>query len=120
MSDEELTYSIIGSAMRVHRELGSGLREKPYENALVFDFKENGIRCLQQPAYTILYHGHVVGVCFPDLTVENRVVAEIKAIDCIGENESAQMLNYLRVSGLKVGLILNFKNAKLEMKRHVY
>lgn len=120
MSDEDLTYSIIGSAMRVHRELGPGLREKPYENALVFDFRENGIRCNQQPAFPIVYHGHVVGECIPDLTVENRVVVEIKAIDSTGENESAQMLNYLRISGLKTGLILNFKNAKLEMKRHAY
>ena len=120
MSDEELTYAIIGSAMRVHRELGSGLREKPYENALVFDFKEIGLRCIQQPAYPILYHGHVVGECVPDITVENQVVVEVKAVECIGENESAQMLNYLRISRFKVGLILNFRNAKLEMKRHVY
>jgi len=119
MSSEDLTYSIIGSAMRVHSELGSGLREKPYENAIVFDFREQGIRCIQQPAYPILYHGHVVGECIPDLIVENQVVVEIKAVDCIGENESAQMLNYLRISGLKTGLILNFKNAKLEWKRHV-
>lgn len=120
MSDEDLTYSIIGSAMRVHRELGSGLREKPYENALVFDFRESGIRCIQQPAYPIVYHGHVVGECIPDLTVENQVVVEIKAVDSIGENESAQMLNYLKISGLTIGLIFNFKNAKLEWKRHVY
>lgn len=113
------TYDIIGCAIRVHFALGPGLREKPYENALVIDLRRNGFNVLPQKAYPIRYLGEVVGDCIPDITVNEVVLIDVKAIDAIGENEIAQMLNYLRIAKLDIGLIINFKNHKIETKRVV-
>lgn len=113
------TYEIIGCAMHVHRTLGPGLREKPYENALVIALREKGFVAEAQKAHPILYSGQVVGDCIPDITVDHRVLVDAKSIDAIGENEIAQMLNYLRISKLEVGLIINFKNAQLQWHRVV-
>ena len=113
------TYEIIGCAMRVHNSLGPGLREKPYENALVIDLQQNGFRAQSQRAYPIRYLGQIVGDCIPDITVNDIVLIDAKSIDAIGESEIAQMLNYLRIARLEVGLIINFKNPKLEWVRKV-
>ncbi|MFK7911876.1 MAG: GxxExxY protein [Akkermansiaceae bacterium] len=117
MPDNDLTYQVIGAAMHVHNELGPGLREKPYENALRIALKKLNMHVDQQRAYPISYEGHIVGDCLTDLVVNNELIIETKSIDSIGDNEIAQLLNYLRVSGLKLGLLLNFKPSKLEVKR---
>ena len=119
MDFQDGTYEIIGSAMRVHRSLGPGLREKPYENALVIDLQNIGIKAQQQRAFPIRYLNSIVGDCIPDMTVNDSVLVDAKSIDAIGENEIAQMLNYLRIARLEVGLIINFKNPKLEWVRKV-
>jgi len=119
MEFQDGTYEVIGSAMRVHKALGPGLREKPYENALVIDLQQNGFRAEAQHAYPIRYLGQIVGDCIPDVTVHGNVLVDVKSIDAIGENESAQMLNYLRIARLEVGLIINFRNPKLEWVRKV-
>ena len=105
--------------MHVHRELGPGLREKPYENALAIALRKAGKRTEQQRAFPISFEGEIVGDCLPDITVESEILVEVKAVDKLGENETAQLLNYLRVAGLNVGLLINFKNASLEWKRLV-
>lgn len=117
MPEEDITYRIIGAAMNVHNELGPGLREKPYENALKFALKDLRYHVDQQRAYPIYYQTHVVGDCITDLVIENELIIEVKSIESIGDNEIAQLLNYLRISNLKLGLILNFKPSKLEIKR---
>ncbi len=117
IEDGDLTYRIIGCAMRVHTELGPGLREKPYENALAIDFEEQDIQFAQQPSYPIFYHRRPVGVCQPDFVIEDEVVVDCKSIPSIGEPEVGQMLNYLRIAKKEVGLILNFRGTKLEKKR---
>ena len=119
MQDEDLTYQIIGSAMKVHTELGPGLREKPYENALAIEFEEQGISFQQQPCFPIFYHGKPVGDCRPDFIVFDEIIVDCKAISTIGDNEIGQVLNYLRISSRNVGLILNFHGVKLEFKRVV-
>lgn len=119
MKEGDLTYRIIGCAMNVHSELGPGLREKPYENALTIEFDEQEMSFLKQPEYPILYHGIAVGECRPDFLVQNEVIVECKSISGLGENEMGQMLNYLRIIKKKVGLILNFHGVKLEIKRVV-
>ena len=119
MDFQDGTYEIIGSAMRVHRFLGPGLREKPYKNALVIDLQNIGIKVQQQRAYPISYLNSIVGDCIPDMTVNDSVLVDAKSVDAIGENEIAQMLNYLRIARLEVGLIINFKNPKLEWVRKV-
>jgi GxxExxY protein len=120
MNFEDATYEIIGCAMRVHSALGPGLREKPYENALVIELRLLGLRPEAQKAYPIRYLDHIVGDCIPDITVDRKVLVDAKSIDAIGENEQAQMLNYLRISRLAVGLVVNFKNHKLEWKRVIF
>jgi GxxExxY protein len=112
-------YRIVGAAMEVLNELGHGFHEKPYENALVVEFGMKGIPCLQQPQYDIRYKTVKVGEYVPDLIAFNSVVVDAKVIDTITDHERGQMLNYLRITGLKVGVLLNFKRAKLEWERLV-
>lgn len=112
------TYEIIGCAMHVHRSIGPGLREKPYENALMISLRQKGIGCSQQQPYPIVYEGVIVGDCVPDITA-NEVLVEAKSIPAIGDSERGQMMNYLRISGKRIGLIINFRNPKLEWERVV-
>jgi len=116
---ENETHEIIGCAMDVLNELGHGLLEKPYENALGVEFKVRGISYSQQSHYDILYKGVVVGVYIPDLIVYESIVVDTKVIERITDHEIGQMLNYLKITGLRVGLIINFRRAKLEWKRVV-
>ena len=117
ISDSELTYDIIGAAMEVHRALGPGHQEAPYENALRNELRERGYRVDQQKSWAISYKEKVVGECFTDLVVDHRIVIEVKAIDKLGAVETAQILNYLKTTGMGVGLLLNFKPTSLETKR---
>ncbi len=115
----DLTREIIGCSMEVLNELGHGLLEKPYENALVVEFGLRGIEYRQQPRYDVMYKDAVVGEYIPDLIVEGRMVVDTKVIDHITDHEVGQMLNYLKITGLNVGIIVNFRNARLEWKRIV-
>ena len=119
MEFQDGSYDIIGAAMEVHREVGPGLREKPYENALIIALRDKGFNPSQQQPYPIHFRNQIVGDCIPDITVDQYILIDVKSIDKIGENEIAQMLNYLRIAGLKLGLVINFKNSKLEFKRVV-
>ena len=112
-------YRIVGAAMEVLNELGHGLHEKPYENALVVEFQRSGIEYVQQPHFDVLYKGVKVAEYAPDLIVFNAVVVDTKVIEAITDHERGQMLNYLKITGHKVGVILNFKHAKLEWERIV-
>lgn len=103
--------------MQVHTGLGPGLREKPYENALAIELEDQGIKFFQQPRYPIFYKERPVGDCQPDFMVEDEVVVDCKSIPAIGDTEIGQMLNYLRITEKKVGLILNIRNPSLEHKR---
>ncbi|HRZ54565.1 MAG TPA: GxxExxY protein [Candidatus Paceibacterota bacterium] len=112
-------YRVVGCAIEVLRGIGHGWHEKPYENALVVEFRLAGVPYTQQPRYPILYKGVTVGEYVPDLIAFETVVVDAKVIEAITDHERGQMLNYLRVTGLKVGVILNFKRAKLEWERIV-
>ena len=113
------TDVIIGSAFDVLNEIGHGFHEKPYENSLVVEFKYRNIPFLQQPRYPILYRGIKVSEYIPDLIAFELVIVDTKVIERITDQEIGQMLNYLRITGLPVGLILNFKNPRLEFRRVV-
>lgn len=115
----DTTGAIIGCAMEVLNALGHGLLEKPYENALVVEFRLRGIPCAQQRRYAVRYKGEPVGEYTPDLIVNDEVVVDTKTIERITGHELGQMLNYLRITGLHVGLIIKFKKSKLEWKRVV-
>lgn len=110
-------FGVVGCAMEVLNELGHGLLEKPYENALVVELGLRDIQVQQQSRYEILYKGVRVGEYIPDLITHGKLVVDTKVVERITNHELGQMLNYLKISGLKVGLILNFKSAKLEWKR---
>lgn len=116
---ENESHQIIGCAMEVLNILGHGLPEKPYENALVVEFDLRNIAYTQQPRFNVVYKGTKVGEYVPDLIAFNKIVVETKVTENIGDHEIGQILNYLKISGLKVGLLLNFKRAKLEWKRIV-
>lgn len=116
---ENETRQIIGCAMEVLNALGHGLLEKPYENALVVEFGLRGIAYAQQARFNVVYKRVKVGKYVPDLIVFDKVVVDVKVIDKITKHEMGQIINYLKITGLKVGLILNFKKARLEWKRIV-
>ena len=114
---KEEVYRIVGSAIEVLNGIGHGFHEKPYEKALVVEFGLRGIPVVQQPRYPIQYKGINVGQYVPDLIAFSSVVVDAKTIEAITDHERGQMFNYLRITGLKVGVILNFKNARLEWER---
>jgi GxxExxY protein len=114
---KEETHAIIGCAFEVLNELGHGLNEKCYENSLVVEFKLRQIAFDQQRRFEVLYKGERVGEFVPDLIAFAKVVVDAKVIERITDVERGKMLNYLRITKLPVGLILNFKHAKLEWER---
>ena len=116
---KEESHTIIGCAFEVLNELGHGLNEKLYENSLIIEFKRRGIAFDQQRRFEVCYKGEHVGEFIPDLIAFGKVVVDTKTIDRITDHERGQMLNYLRITKLPVGLILNFKHAKLEFERVV-
>src|ERR1043166_5029980 len=112
-------FQIVGCAIEVLNVLGHGLLEKPYENALGLEFGLKEIPFQQQPSFDVLYKKQKVGVFVPDLIAFNPVVVDAKVIERITDHERGLMLNYLRITKLRVGVILNFKRAKLEWERIV-
>jgi GxxExxY protein len=112
-------YEIVGCAIEVLNELGHGLHEKPYENALVVELGIRGVPFLQQGRFDVFYKKVKVAEYMPDLIAFASVVVDTKVIDAITDHERGQMLNYLKITGLKVGVLLNFKRAKLEWERLV-
>jgi len=113
------THQILGCAFDALNEIGHGFPEKVYENALVIEFKLRGIPFDQQRSFTLRYKGVQVAEFVPDLMVFGLVIVDAKVIDRITDHERGQILNYLRVARLRVGLILNFKHARLEGERVV-
>ena len=105
-------YSIVGAAFNVMKELGPGFHEKPYERALIVELRLRGLTIDQQKSFKLDYKGVHVGDFIPDLIVNNSVI-----IDTITNIERGQMLNYLRITGLRIGLILNFYKTKLQWER---
>ena len=112
-------FQIIGCAIEVLNTLGHGIVEKPYENALVVELGLRQIPFKQQPAFDVLYKGQKVGAFVPDLIVFDSIVVDTKVIDRITDHERGLMLNYLRITNFRVGVILNFKHRKLEWERIV-
>ena len=116
---KEQVFQIVGCAIEVLNTLGHGLVEKPYENALVVEFGLRKIPFRQQPSFDVLYKGHRVGLFIPDLIAFDALIVDTKMIDRITDHERGLMLNYLRITRLRAGVILNFKHRKLEWERIV-
>ncbi|HUR46251.1 MAG TPA: GxxExxY protein [Candidatus Saccharimonadales bacterium] len=116
---KEEVFQVVGCAMEVLNGVGHGFHEKPYENALAVEFGLRGIPYVQQPTFEIGYKGKSVGVFIPDLIAYQSVIVDTKVIDGITDLERGKMLNYLRITKMRVGVILNFKQPKLEWERVV-
>lgn len=114
---KEETDQIIGSAFSVLNTIGHGLHEKPYENALAVEFRHRNIPFDQQRRFPVNYRGVRVSEYVPDLIAFNKIIIDTKVVERIGDHEIGQMLNYLKISGMKVGLIINFRKAKLDFRR---
>jgi GxxExxY protein len=112
-------YRIVACAIEVLNTLGHGIVEKPYENALVVELGLRGIPFRQQPVFDVLYKETKVGLFVPDLIAFDVIVVDAKVIDRITDHERGLMLNYLRITNSRVGVILNFKHRKLEWERLV-
>ena len=118
---DERTYRIIGAAMEVHKELGCGFLEAVYQEALQREFVNERIPFQSQPSIQIKYKGQLLNKSYqPDFICYDDVIVEIKAISNLTGLEEAQIINYLKATGFKVGLLLNFGSKSLEHKRLVY
>ena len=119
MEINDITYKINGAVFEVNRVLGSGFLEKVYENALLFEIKKQGLKAEKQVPIKVLYKNHLVGEYIADIFVEKKVVVEIKTVENLDKAHEAQLLNYLKATGLQIGLLVNFKHPKAEIKRMV-
>ena len=118
---DERTYKIIGAGIEVHSELGCGFLEAVYQEALEIEFASQQIPFKPQPIIQIAYKGKPLDKTYqPDFVCFDEVIVEIKAISGLSGIEEAQLINYLKATGLKVGLLINFGAKSLEHKRLVY
>jgi GxxExxY protein len=119
LKHENLTQVIIECFYDVYKTLGYGFLEKVYENSLAIALRERGINVKQQEPVTVYYHGQKVGIYFADLLVNDLVIVEVKSVQRLAEEHQAQTLNYLKATGLEVGLLVNF-GPKPEFKRKIF
>jgi GxxExxY protein len=115
----KVTERIIGCAYAVSNGLGVGFLEKVYENALIHELRKAGLNAEQQQPIKVLYDGVVVGDYFADIVVEESVIIELKAVKTFDNIHFAQCVNYLKATGMKVCLLINFGRTKVEIKRFV-
>jgi GxxExxY protein len=113
----ELSYKIIGLAMRVHNKLGCGFLEKVYENALVILLRREGLRVEQQASIKVYFEGEIVGEFVADILVEGKIILELKAVEKLTSVHRAQAINYLKATGIQLALLLNFGGKSLEHER---
>ena len=119
-SFNDMSERIIRCAYTVSNTLGAGFLEKVYENALVHELRKAGFQVTQQATATVVYDGVIVGNYIADIVVENTILMEIKAVRALDKIHGAQCLNYLRAMGLRLCLLLNFGNPRLEIRRLAY
>jgi len=119
MLHEEITDLIIKAFYKVHNTLGFGFLEKIYENALLIELRNNGLSAEQQKPIKVLYEGNIVGDYFADIVANDAVILELKAAESIRKEHIAQLTNYLKATGVEVGLLLNF-GASAEFKRIIF
>lgn len=108
MQLNELTYQVIGAAMEVHRVLGAGFLESVYEDALCWELSDRDIPYEKQKEINVNYKGIPVGVSRLDILVDKRLILELKAVDDLHPIHTAQLISYLKITGLHLGLLINF------------
>jgi GxxExxY protein len=115
----ELSERILGCAMTVHNTLKPGLREKTYERALVYEFGKHGLKTEQQRSFDVMYDGKAIDTMIPDLIVGEAVIVDAKCVTAFDDTHFAQIIGYLSITGLRLGLLINFKHSRLQWKRIV-
>jgi len=118
--DNELSQCVIGCAFEVSNTLGVGFFEKVYENALCVEFQKQGLNFIRQKSVDVSYKGNLVGEYITDIIVEDSLLLELKAVKTLCSEHEAQLINYLKVTGLTYGLLLNFGKPKLGIKRMIW
>ena len=113
----EITKAILGCCFDVINTLGSGFIESVYRNALVIALNENGLEVSAERGFEVIFRGRKIGIFIPDLIVEKQVIVELKSCEHLTGEHQAQLINYLAVTNLSVGLLANFGKRKLEYKR---
>ena len=119
MLAEDLSYVVRGCVYEVYRQLGCGFLEKVYEKALLTELKLQGVQAESQVPIAVLYKNEVVGEYFADLVVEATIILELKAQQKIVPANEAQLLNYLKASNIRLGMLVNFAFPKASIKRIV-
>ena len=119
MDINDVTYAINGAVFEVNRVLGPGFLEKVYENALLIELKRKRLKAESQAPIKVSYKGNAVGEYVVDILVEGKVIVELKTVEKLEKAHEAQLLNYLKATGIHVGLLVNFKHPKAEVKRMV-
>ena len=117
MKYEEITERILATAFDVCNELGSGFLESVYEKSLLIALRQNGLEAESQVSINVNFRDQIVGHFVADIIVENKVLIELKTVDRLVSKHIAQVLNYLKATGVEVGLLINFGNSKLEYRR---
>jgi GxxExxY protein len=119
MDINDITYAINGAVFEVNKILGPGFLEKVYENALLVELRERGVKAESQVPVNVTYKDASVGEYVADILVEDKIIVELKTVEKIDKIHEAQLLNYLKATGKPIGLLVNFKNHKAEIKRMV-
>jgi len=118
MKHAGITDRIIKAAFKVHNELGFGFLEKVYQNAMVVELRSAGLHVAKEVATDVYYQNELVGQYYADLIVEQSVILELKSVATLSKNHEVQLVNYLKATGLEVGLLINFGHS-VEVKRKV-
>ena len=116
---DELSNRVIAAAIQVHKGLGPGFLESIYEQALAIELGKRGIKFEAQKEVAVHYDGRIVGKHVLDVLVEGELIVELKAVRALEDVHFAQLRSYLRATGIKVGLLMNFAEATLRIKRMV-
>ncbi len=117
--EEDLTYQVRGAVYEVYEQLGHGYLEKVYERAPVAELGQRGLRARPQVPFVVRYKETAVGEYYVDVLIEDKIVVELKAQSRLGPADETQLLNYLKASGLRVGMLVNFAHPKARIKRLV-
>ncbi len=116
---KELSYKVMGIAFRIHSKLGSGLLENVYEKAFCIELKHSGIPFTSQHNFPLYYRNTLIGNYIADLVIDNSIIVELKSVKELNKIMEAQIINYLKISGIPVGYLINFNSVSLSWKRFV-
>ena len=120
MQLDELTEAIIGCAYRVYNKMGFGFLESVYQNALLIELEKAGLKAKKEAPVKVFYEERIVGDYIADIIVEDKVILELKSIKDLHPAHEAQLTNYLKATGVEVGLLINFGSDRVDVKRKVF